>query len=110
MVQYQLDATFTALSDRTRRGILERLDRSEATITELAEIFEMTLTGITKHIHLLEQAGLVVTEKRGRVRHCRLGANTLDLETAWIARHRRALADRLDHLGQFLERDTNPEE
>ncbi|EME20465.1 ArsR/SmtB family transcription factor [Rhodococcus triatomae] len=110
MVQHQLDSTFSALSDPTRRGILEHLDRSAATITELAELFEMTLTGITKHVRLLEEAGLVVTEKRGRVRHCRLGDNTLDLEAAWLARHRNALADRLDHLGQFLDRDLNPEE
>ncbi|MGW5072796.1 ArsR/SmtB family transcription factor [Rhodococcus sp. NPDC004095] len=109
MVQYQpLDATFAALSDPTRRGILERLDRSDATITELADAFEMTLTGITKHVHLLEQAGLVVTEKRGRVRHCQLGANPLDLEIAWLNRHRRALAGRLDHLGQFLDRTAEP--
>ncbi|CRK49734.1 putative transcriptional regulator [Rhodococcus sp. RD6.2] len=111
MVQYQpLDTTFAALADPTRRGILEHLDRSDATITELADVFDMTLTGIAKHVHLLERAGLVVTEKRGRVRYCRLGGNTLDLEAAWMARHRRVVAERLDHLGAFLDREPNHEE
>jgi DNA-binding transcriptional ArsR family regulator len=106
MVQYspKLDATFGALSDPTRRGILERLGRSEAGITELAEAFDITLTGIKKHVGVLESAGLVTTEKIGRVRRCRLGPRRLDDETAWIATYRRHLEGRLNRLGEFLER------
>ena len=106
MVQYppQLDSTFGALADPTRRGILERLGRSDAAISELAEDFEMTLTGIKKHVQVLEAAGLVTTEKIGRVRHCRLGPRRLDHEAAWIAAYRRMLEARLNRLGEFLER------
>ncbi|MFE3292250.1 ArsR/SmtB family transcription factor [Rhodococcus sp. NPDC059234] len=105
MVQHSgLDATFAALSDPTRRGILEHLGRTDATVSELAEHFEMTLTGITKHLHLLEEAGMVVTEKHGRVRHCRLGTNPLDREAAWIRGHQREIEGRLDRLEQFLNR------
>ncbi|MFD4182447.1 ArsR/SmtB family transcription factor [Rhodococcus sp. NPDC058514] len=103
MVQHSLlDVSFTALSDPTRRGILEHLGRADATVSELAELFEMTLTGITKHLRLLEEAGMVVTEKRGRVRHCRLGTNPLDREAAWIRGHQLEIEGRLDRLGQFL--------
>ena len=106
MVQYspRLDAAFGALSDRTRRGILERLGRSDAAISELAHAFDITLTGIKKHVQVLEEAGLVTTEKIGRVRHCRLGPRRLDEETAWIADYRRMLEGRLNRLGEFLER------
>jgi DNA-binding transcriptional ArsR family regulator len=106
MVQYQLklDSTFGALADPTRRGILERLGRKDAAISELAEGFDMTLTGIKKHVGVLEAAGLVTTEKIGRVRRCRLGPRPLDDETAWIATHRRMLEARLNRLGEFLER------
>ena len=106
MVQYhsRLDSTFGALADPTRRGILERLGRSEAGITELAEAFDITLTGMKKHVSVLEAAGLVTTEKIGRVRRCRLGPGQLDDETAWIADYRRMLEGRLDRLGEFLER------
>lgn len=106
MVQYppKLDAAFSALSDPTRRGILERLGRSDAAISELAERFDITLTGIKKHVGVLEAAGLVTTEKIGRVRHCRLGPRRLDDETAWIAAYRRMLEGRLNRLGEFLER------
>jgi DNA-binding transcriptional ArsR family regulator len=106
MVQYSpaIDASFAALADPTRRGILERLGRSEAAITELAELFDMTLTGMKKHVSVLEAAGLVTTEKVGRVRQCRLGPRRLDQETAWIAEYRRMLEARLDRLGDFLER------
>lgn len=99
-----LDASFAALSDPTRRGILEHLGRDAATVTELADRFEMTLTGIKKHIHLLEAAGMVVTEKRGRVRYCRLGDNSLDREVAWIRDYRRTLESRMDRLEEFLNR------
>ena len=99
----QLDTAFAALSDPTRRGILERLGRKDASISELAATFGMTLTGIKKHVRVLEQAGLVTTEKVGRVRLCKLGPRRLDDETTWIAMYRRMLEDRLDRLGDFLE-------
>lgn len=106
MVQYsrRLDTAFAALADPTRRGILERLGRSDAGISELAEAFDITLTGIKKHVGVLEAAGLVTTEKVGRVRRCRLGPRRLDDETAWIATYRRMLDGRLNRLGEFLER------
>jgi DNA-binding transcriptional ArsR family regulator len=106
MVQYppKLNAAFSALSDPTRRGILERLGKSDAAISELAERFDITLTGIKKHVGVLEAAGLVTTEKIGRVRRCRLGPRRLDDETAWIAAYRRNLEGRLNRLGVFLER------
>jgi DNA-binding transcriptional ArsR family regulator len=106
MVQYTptLDAAFGALADPTRRGILERLGRSDAAISELAEGFDITLTGIKKHVKVLEAAGLVTTEKIGRERRCRLGPRRLDDETAWIAVYRRMLQGRLNRLGKFLER------
>ena len=105
MVQYsEARSGFAALADPTRRGILERLGRGEATITELAEHFDMTLTGIKKHVAVLEEAGLVSTEKVGRVRHCRLGPNRLEQEANWIARYREMLESRLDRLADFLER------
>lgn len=105
MVQYtpKLDVAFGALADPTRRGILERLGRSDAGISELAEGFDITLTGIKKHVRVLEAAGLVTTEKVGRVRRCRLGPRQLDDETAWIAAYRRMLQGRLNRLGEFLE-------
>ncbi|MFC7448518.1 ArsR/SmtB family transcription factor [Rhodococcus daqingensis] len=80
------------------------MDTAEITVSELAERFGMTLTGITKHLRLLEEAGMVVTEKRGRVRHCRLGTNPLDREAAWIRGHQLEIEGRLDRLGQFLNR------
>ncbi len=91
MVQYRepvLDVTFAALSDPTRRGVLEQLGRADASITDLAEKFHMTLTGMKKHVGVLEQAGLVMTEKVGRVRTCRLGMNRLDKEAEWLEKHR----------------------
>lgn len=100
----ELDTGFAALSDRTRRGILERLGYGDASISDLAASFEMTLTGIRKHVQVLEGAGLVITEKVGRVRSCRLGPRRLDDETTWIEQHRRMLEARLDRLGEFLER------
>jgi DNA-binding transcriptional ArsR family regulator len=106
MVQYSdgLDEAFGALSDRTRRGVLERLGTREASISELAEQFGMTLTGMKKHVGVLEAAGLVTTEKVGRVRICRIGPRRLEDETAWIARYQEMLEARLDRLGEFLER------
>jgi DNA-binding transcriptional ArsR family regulator len=106
MVQYspRLDTAFAALSDRTRRGILERLGHGDASISDLAADFRMTLTGIKKHVRILEGAGLATTEKVGRVRHCRLGPGQLTDATAWIASYQRMLEARLDRLGKFLER------
>jgi len=106
MVQYgsRLDDVFGALSDPTRRGILERLGRGDASVTELADRFGMTLTGMKKHVAILEEAGLVTTEKIGRVRQCRLGPRRLDDEAMWITQYRRMLEARLDRLGEFLAR------
>ena len=106
MVQYttaRLDASFAALSDATRRGVLERLGRSEASITELADKFHMTLTGMKKHVGVLERAGLVTTEKVGRVRTCRLGRRRLEQEAAWIERYRQLWAARFDELDKVVE-------
>jgi DNA-binding transcriptional ArsR family regulator len=97
------ELAFAALSDATRRGILERLGRTDASISELAASFGITLTGIKKHVKILERAGLVATEKVGRVRQCRLGPRRLEQETAWIAEYQQMLEARLDHLGEFLE-------
>ena len=104
MVQYQagLDSTFAALADPTRRGVLERLGHGDASISELAHRFEMTLTGMKKHVAVLEEAGLLTSEKVGRVRRCRLGAQRLDEATAWIAHYRRSVEARLDRLGEYL--------
>jgi DNA-binding transcriptional ArsR family regulator len=106
MVQFQeaLDTAFAALADVTRRGILERLGRGEASISDLAADFEMTLTGMSKHVRVLEGAGLVKSEKVGRVRRCRLSARRLESAAAWIEKYRRMQEERLDHLGKFLER------
>lgn len=105
MVQYltsRLDASFAALSDATRRGVLEQLGRSDASITELADKFHMTLTGMKKHVGVLEQAGLVTTEKVGRVRTCRLGTGRLEEEAAWIDGHRRLWDARFDALDEVV--------
>jgi DNA-binding transcriptional ArsR family regulator len=105
MVQYlggRLDASFAALSDATRRGVLERLGRADASITDLAETFHMTLTGMLKHVVVLEQAGLVTTEKIGRVRTCRLGPLRLEDETAWIERYRRLWDERFHELDKVV--------
>jgi DNA-binding transcriptional ArsR family regulator len=106
MVQYSracLDASFAALSDATRRGVLEQLGRADASITDLAEKFHMTLTGMKKHVGVLVQAGLVTTEKVGRVRTCRLGPRRLEDETAWIERYRQLWDARFDELDQVVE-------
>ena len=97
------DASFAALSDATRRGVLEQLGRADASITDLAEKFHMTLTGIKKHVGVLEQAELVTTEKVGRVRTCRLGPRRLEEETAWIERYRQLWDSRFAELDNVLE-------
>jgi len=98
-----LDASFAALSDATRRGVLEQLGRADASITNLAEKFHMTLTGMKKHVGVLEHAGLVTTEKVGRVRTCKLGLRGLEQEAAWIERYRRSWAARFDELDKLVE-------
>jgi DNA-binding transcriptional ArsR family regulator len=106
MVQYiraRLDASFAALSDATRRGVLEQLGRAEASITDLAEKFNMTLTGMKKHVGVLEQAGLVTTKKVGRVRTCKLGLRRLEEEAAWIEKYRQLWASRFDELDKVVE-------
>jgi DNA-binding transcriptional ArsR family regulator len=105
MVQYphaRFDASFAALSDATRRGVLEQLVRADASITDLAEKFHMTLTGIKKHVGVLERAGLVTTQKVGRVRTCRLGLRRLEEETAWIERYRQLWDARFDALDKVV--------
>ncbi|HZA89106.1 MAG TPA: metalloregulator ArsR/SmtB family transcription factor [Solirubrobacterales bacterium] len=106
MVQYQpqLDRTFAALADPTRRGILERLGQGSATITELAEPFGISLTGLKKHVRVLEDVELVTTEKVGRARRCSLGPRDLDDAERWIETYRHMLDARLDRFGELLER------
>lgn len=106
MVQYSatlLDASFAALSDATRRGVLELLERGDASITELADNFQMTLTGMKKHVSVLEHAGLVTTQKVGRVRTCQLGARSLEAEAAWIEKRRQLWEARFDELEKVVE-------
>jgi DNA-binding transcriptional ArsR family regulator len=106
MVQYRtprLDTAFAALSDATRRGVLEQLGRADASITDLAGKFHMTLTGMKKHVGVLEQAGLVITKKIGRVRTCRLGPRRLEDATAWLERYRRRWDARFDALDTVVE-------
>jgi DNA-binding transcriptional ArsR family regulator len=111
MVQFstlRLDAAFAALSDATRRGVLEQLGRADASISELAESFDMTLTGMKKHVGVLELAGLVTTEKVGRIRTCRLGRQGLDEGAAWIEARRQiwnARFDALDEVVKALKRE-----
>ena len=106
MVQYmtnRLDASFAALSDATRRGVLEQLGQADASITDLAQAFQMTLTGMRKHVGVLEQAELVTTQKVGRVRTCRLGPRRLEVETAWIEEYRNQWDARFDGLDRLVE-------
>jgi len=106
MVQYpsgRLDASFAALSDATRRGVLEQLGHADASITDLAEKFHMTLTGMKKHVGVLERAGLVTTEKVGRVRTCKLGLRRLEEEAAWIERYRQLWDARFDELDKVVD-------
>jgi DNA-binding transcriptional ArsR family regulator len=106
MVQYsssRLDASFAALSDATRRGVLGQLGRADASITELAAKFDMTLTGMKKHVGVLEHAGLVTTEKVGRVRTCKLGRRRLEEVATWVERYRQLWASRFDELDKVVE-------
>jgi len=99
----RLDASFAALSDATRRGVLEQLGRADASISDLADKFDMTLAGMMKHVGILEEADLVTTEKVGRVRTCKLGAHRLEEETAWLERHRQLWDSRFDELDKVVE-------
>ena len=113
MVQYspvRFDSSFAALSDATRRGVLERLVRDDASISDLAETFHMTLTGMRKHVGVLEEAGLVTTEKVGRVRTCKLGPRRLEEEAAWIENYRQLWAARFDALDGVIEELKRKEE
>lgn len=106
MVQFQnarLDASFAALSDATRRGVLAQLGLGDASITDLAEKFQMTLTGMKKHVSVLEEAGLVATEKVGRVRTCTLGPRRLEEEAAWLESHQRLWEERFNALDEVVE-------
>jgi DNA-binding transcriptional ArsR family regulator len=104
MVQHlRLDTSFAALSDATRRGVLEQLGRADASITELAEKFDMTLTGMKKHVSVLEEAGLVTTQKVGRVRTCKLGERRLEEETAWMERYRQLWDERFGELENVVD-------
>lgn len=105
----RLDASFAALSDATRRGVLEQLGRADASITELAERFRMTLTGMRKHVGVLERAGLVTTTKSGRVRTCQLGPRRLEDEAAWLERYRQRWDERFDALDKVVEDLTRKE-
>ncbi len=112
MVQYttaRLDTSFAALSDATRRGVLEQLGRADASITDLAETFHMTLTGMKKHVGVLEQAGLVTTKKVGRVRTCHLGPRRLKEETAWLEKYRQRWDARFDALENVVDELTRKE-
>ncbi|MBF9151808.1 ArsR/SmtB family transcription factor [Novosphingobium jiangmenense] len=104
MVHYNaLDRSFSALADATRRGVIEHLLQEEASVGDLADRFAMTLTGMKKHIAVLEQAGLVTTEKVGRTRRCRLGHLPMAEEAAWIDRYRKVWATRFESLDAVLE-------
>jgi DNA-binding transcriptional ArsR family regulator len=112
MVQYmpsRLDTSFAALSDATRRGVLKQLGRGDASITDLAQAFHMTLTGMKKHVGVLEQAGLVTTKKIGRVRTCQLGPRRLKAETLWLERYRQRWDERFDELDKVVEKLTRKE-
>jgi DNA-binding transcriptional ArsR family regulator len=98
-----LDASFAALADGTRRGVLEQLGFGAASISDLADRFDMTLTGMRKHVGVLEEAGLVVTEKVGRVRTCRIGERRLDEVAAWVDRYQRLWDARFEELDQVIE-------
>lgn len=106
MAQYsraQLDTSFAALSDATRRGVLLQLGQADASITHLADTFRMTLTGMKKHVQVLEDAGLVTTEKVGRVRTCKLGPRRLEAEMSWLENYRKLWDARFDELEQVVQ-------
>lgn len=101
-----LDNCFSALADPTRRAVLERLCSGDATLGELAEPLPMSLVAVQKHVRVLEDAGLVQTEKRGRTRHVRLAARPMKQAVNWMNRYRAFWEDRLDALADLLEQET----
>jgi DNA-binding transcriptional ArsR family regulator len=107
--QARFNASFAALSDATRRGVLEQLGRADASISDLASKFHMTLTGMKKHVGVLEQAGLVATKKVGRVRTCKLGSRRLEEEAAWIENYHQLWATRFDALDKIVEEEKRKE-
>jgi DNA-binding transcriptional ArsR family regulator len=102
-LQTRFNASFGALADATRRGVLEQLARGDASITDLAVEFDMTLTGMKKHVGVLEQAGLVTTEKVGRVRNCKIGPSRLEEEMEWISQYRQVWDARFEALDRVIE-------
>jgi DNA-binding transcriptional ArsR family regulator len=105
-----IDLSFAALSDATRRGVLEQLGQADASITSLADKFQMTLTGMKKHVSVLEKAGLVTTQKVGRVRTCKLGQRGLEAEAEWIEAHRKLFEARFDALDKVISEMKQEEE
>jgi DNA-binding transcriptional ArsR family regulator len=105
-----LDVVFSALADPTRRAILTRLARGEATVTDLAEPFDVSLPAISRHLSVLEGAGLLVREKEGRVRRCRLVVSPMREAAEWIAAYRRFWTEKLDALDAYLEESREREE
>jgi DNA-binding transcriptional ArsR family regulator len=99
-----LDRTFSALADPTRRDILERLAAGPASVSELAAPYDISLPGVMKHIRILEAVDLVATEKRGRIRECRLGDSDAGEANCWIEHYRRLWERRLDRLEAYLQR------
>lgn len=112
MVKYShspLDGTFSALADPTRRAILARLALGEASVTELAEPFDVSLPAVSKHLRVLERAGLLTREKDGRVRRCRLVADPMQEASEWIASYQRFWEERFDTLAEYLYESTRKE-
>ena len=111
MVKYndeQLDQIFRALADPTRRAIMQRLIQGDALVTDLARPFDMSLPAITKHLNVLESAGLWIREKQGRERHCSLNAEPLQQASGWIEVYRQFWEQRLDKLAQLFEARDKP--
>jgi DNA-binding transcriptional ArsR family regulator len=105
MLQYPIDALFQALAAPGRRAMVERLARGPATLSELAEPMDMTLTAVTQHLRILEASGLVHSYKQGRTRHCRLRLQAMDQLNQWIEGRKALWESRLDRLGELLEED-----
>jgi len=97
-----LDTTFAALSDETRRAILEQLMHGEARLSDLAEPFDMSQTAVSKHVRVLSNAGLLVVEKRGRTRHCRLNASVMKQASDWLAEYQSFWTTQFDNLARHL--------
>ena len=103
-----LDTTFAALSDTTRRAILAQLIRGESRLSDLAKPFEMSQTAVSKHVHVLRDAGLVTIEKRGRIRHCRINAQPMERAVDWLSDYQAFWTNQLDNLALHLAKQENP--